>query len=52
MGDVLNAEANVVFAADGVRVDEDLVTGFSKRDAVPFIEAVARQIVAVSGQRT
>jgi protease I len=52
MADVLNSEANVVLAADGVVVDEDLVTGFSKHEAVTFLESVARQIVAVSGQRT
>jgi protease I len=51
MADVLNTEANGVLVADGLVVDEDLVTGFSKHEAVPFVEAVARQIVAVSRQR-
>jgi protease I len=46
MADVLNAGANVVLAPTGVVVDGDLVTGFSKHEAMPFVEAVARQIVA------
>jgi protease I len=52
MADILNAGANVVLAADGVVVDDDLVTGFSKHEAVPFVEAVARRVLAISGQRT
>ncbi len=52
MADILNCEAEVVFEDVGggkmapakVVVDEDLVTGFSKHEVLPFIEAVARQI--------
>lgn len=51
MADVLNAGANVVLTTEGVVVDDDLVTGFSKHEAIPFVEAVARQIVAVSRSR-
>lgn len=50
MADVLNAGANVVLDASGVVVDDDLVTGFSKHEAVPFVEAVARQIVALCAE--
>jgi len=50
MADVLNAGANVVLTTDGVVVDDDLVTGFSKHEAVPFVLAVARQIVTLSAE--
>jgi protease I len=51
MADVLNAGAHVVLAADGVVVDEDLVTGFSKHEVLHFVQAVAGRICALSAQR-
>jgi protease I len=53
MADILNCGAEVVLAdtANGgkepakVVVDEDLVTGFSKHEVLPFIEAIADAIV-------
>jgi protease I len=55
MSDILNCGAEVVFDdVDGGRkapakvvVDRDLVTGFSKHEVVPFVEAVAGQIMSV-----
>ncbi len=54
MSDILNCGADVVFedVGDGKRapakvvVDTDLVTGFSKHEVVPFIEAITERIVA------
>ena len=52
MADVLNCNAEILFEkdADGktgvakVVTDGDLVTGFSKHEVLPFIEAIADQI--------
>ena len=54
MADILNCGADVVFEDAGngkkepakVVVDNDLVTGFSKHEVVPFVEAIAAQIMA------
>lgn len=54
MADILNCGANIVMEDLGggkaapakVVVDGDLVTGFSKHEVIPFIEAVAAQIAA------
>lgn len=53
MADILNCDAEAVFeenengrkAPAKVVVDGDLVTGFSKHEVIPFIEAIANQIV-------
>ncbi|OIP53326.1 MAG: hypothetical protein AUK31_01640 [Fibrobacteres bacterium CG2_30_45_31] len=55
MADILNCGANVVFTESGdgrkvpakVVTDHDLVTGFSKHEVLPFIEAVALSIVSM-----
>jgi hypothetical protein len=39
-----------VLATSGVVVDDDLVTGFSQHEAVPFVDADARRIVALSAE--
>ncbi|RCS42046.1 thiamine biosynthesis protein ThiJ [Bremerella cremea] len=52
MADILNTDAHIVFEKDEngksapakVVTDGDLVTGFSKDEVVPFIEAIALQI--------
>jgi protease I len=52
MADILNCGAEVVFSASNsgkkmpakVVVDNDLITGFSRHEVVPFIEAIAEQI--------
>jgi protease I len=52
MADVLNCGAEIIFekGADGktgvakVITDRDLVTGFSKHEVLPFIEAIARAV--------
>ncbi|MEW7864927.1 DJ-1/PfpI family protein [Aeromonas diversa] len=54
MADILNCNADIQFESDGsgamapskVVVDDDLVTGFSKHEVVPFIRAIANQIAA------
>ncbi len=56
MADILNAGAEVIFekGTDGktqvarVVTDHDLVTGFSKHEVLPFIEAIADQIQALA----
>jgi protease I len=55
MADIVNCNANIMFEtnAEGRRepqkvvVDDDLVTGFSKHEVIPFIQAIARQILSV-----
>jgi protease I len=47
MADIMNCGAQIVLNRDGVVVDGDLVTGFSKHQVLPFITAVAEQIVAL-----
>ena len=49
MADVLNCGALIELTPSGVVVDRDLVTGFSKHEVVPFIEAIAAQVVALQG---
>jgi len=46
MADVLNCGAAVQITPDRVVVDDDLVTGFSKHEVLPFIAAIATQIVS------
>jgi len=46
MADVLNCHAIIENNARGVVVDDDLVTGFSKHEVLPFIAAIAQQIAA------
>jgi protease I len=54
MADILNCGAHIVFEDTGngtqapakVATDGDLVTGFSKHEVVPFIEAITEQIRA------
>lgn len=41
MADVLNAGANIVVNPDGVVIDNDLVTGFSKHEVLHFINAIS-----------
>jgi protease I len=55
MADVLNCGAEVVFDKDGdknqvarVVTDGDLVTGYSKHEVLPFIEAIAKQVLKSS----
>jgi protease I len=48
MADIINCGAQVSLSQNGIVVDEDLVTGFSKHEVVPFIEAIANQITALS----
>jgi protease I len=45
MADVLNCGANVVINPLVV-TDDDLVTGFSKHEVLPFIKAIAERVVA------
>ncbi len=55
MADILNCGAEVVFEDTGdgrsapakVVTDNDLVTGFSRHDVLPFIEAIADRILAI-----
>jgi len=46
MADVLNCGAKIDITPDRVVVDDDLVTGFSKHEVLPFIAAIATQIVS------
>jgi len=43
LGDILNCGANAVMNPKVV-VDKDLVTGYSKHEVIPFIQAIAAQI--------
>ena len=47
MADILNCDATVVLNTAGVVTDDDLVTGFSKHEVRPFIDAVAARIVSL-----
>ncbi|MBF0182432.1 MAG: DJ-1/PfpI family protein [Magnetococcales bacterium] len=57
MADILNCGAEVVFEENGdgkrtparVVADGDLVTGFSKHEVLPFIDAIAAGIIARRG---
>jgi protease I len=44
LADILNCGANAVMNPKVV-VDKDLVTGYSKHEVIPFIQAIAAQIV-------
>lgn len=46
MADIRNCGAKIILNATGVVVDDDLVTGFSKHEVMPFIDAIIDQIVA------
>lgn len=49
MADILNCGAEIVMDVNpAVVTDEDLVTGFSKHEVLPFITAIANSIVARS----
>lgn len=48
MADVINCGARIKLTRTGVVVDDDLVTGFSKHEVLPFVAAIAAQIVARS----
>jgi protease I len=47
MADILNCDATIVLNNSGVVTDDDLVTGFSKHEVRPFIQAVAAQIASL-----
>jgi protease I len=51
LADVLNAGANVIWPKEKVVVDDDLVTGFSKHEVVPYIAAIAEQILLRNRKR-
>jgi protease I len=51
MSDILNCGAEIVLTPDRVVIDGDLVTGFSKHEAVPFTAAVARGIAATRDRK-
>ena len=44
MADILNAGADIKLTQDRTVTDEDVVTGFSKHEVLPFIAAIARRI--------
>jgi protease I len=44
MADIINCGAVITVTPDRVVTDDDLVTGFSKHQVVPFIAAIAEQI--------
>jgi protease I len=44
MADVINCGARIVITPNKVVEDDDLVTGFSKHEVLPFITAIARKI--------
>jgi protease I len=48
MADIINCGAEIVLTPDKVVVDDDLVTGFSKHEVLPFIAAIAGRIDALS----
>ena len=50
MADILNAGARIALTPDRVVTDRDLVTGFSKHEALPFIAAIARRIAQARGE--
>ena len=45
LADVANAGGIYTSSPNNIVVDNDLVTGRSKDDVLPFIDAIARQIV-------
>lgn len=48
LADVVNAGATYVPSPSGVMVDGDLVTGRSKNEVDPFIDAIAEQILQIA----
>jgi len=46
MADILNCGVDITLTPERVVTDDDLVTGFSKHEAVPFIAAIACAIAA------
>jgi protease I len=44
MPDILNCGAVITLTPDRVVSDDDLVSGFSKHQVVPFMAAIARRI--------
>jgi len=48
MADIINCGAEIVITPNRVVEDDDLITGFSKHEVVPFIDAIARQIQRTS----
>lgn len=46
MSDVINCSAQIKLTRNGVVVDDDIVTGFSKHEVLPFIDAIAEQVTA------
>jgi protease I len=46
MADILNCGVEIALTPDRVVTDRDLVTGFSKHEALPFIAAIARAVAA------
>jgi hypothetical protein len=44
MTDIINCGALMKLTRNGVVADDDLVTGFSKNEVLPFIAAIAEQI--------
>lgn len=49
MADILNAGARITLTPERVVADRDLVTGFSRHEALPFIAALARRIAETRG---
>ena len=47
MADIINCGAQIVVNPERVVADDDLVTGFSKHEVLPFIAAIAAQICAL-----
>ena len=47
MADIVNCGAQIVLTPERVVTDDDLVTGFSKHQALPFIAAIAARISAL-----
>jgi protease I len=47
MADIINCGAQVAVTPERVVIDDDLVTGFSKHEVLPFIAAIAAQICAL-----
>jgi protease I len=46
MADIVNCGAQIVLTPNRVVTDDDLVTGFSKHQVLPFIAAIAERISA------
>ena len=46
MADIVNCGAQIKLTRNGVVTDDDLVTGFSKHEVVPFIKAITESIAS------